>query len=482
MGHLFAQVFDGVSEVGQAFQSGLQPALAQITQSFSGMQSPLDGISMFIGRLSGGLADLAPTFAQVGGTVGGIVLTAFRNAGPLFGNLGSIIQQLAPIFLDLASHALPLVGRLMQFIGQVGAGILLPLLANLAGFLSATVVPIIGLLGQFLGRVFDVLGNTVLPALQQAATAIQTQLLPPLQNIIQRVLPILNGLFQVLGFLLGNVIGPILGAVLGPVLSLIITILGKLLGAVGFVLDKLGELKDHLVTALQPAIKNVSGKLAELHSWFNDKILPVIKAVQQFFQTKILPVLEQVGGFVRDKVVANLQTMWSIIQSKVLPILGDLAGKIKDSIGRQFQVLGDVIHTITGKIGDFLGNIGHIKDFFANLHLEFPKIKLPHFSIVGDFSLNPPQVPHLDVKWYATGGIAGLHGPELIGVGEREPEAVIPLSQLGRGRGAGAGGGEGAGAQNVTLQLKLEVGGRDIAVAVGPEMVKELRRYGIRLA
>jgi hypothetical protein len=41
-----------------------------------------------------------------------------------------------------------------------------------------------------------------------------------------------------------------------------------------------------------------------------------------------------------------------------------------------------------------------VKGFFSGLKLELPHIKLPHFSISGSFSLNPPSIPHISVEWY----------------------------------------------------------------------------------
>lgn len=40
----------------------------------------------------------------------------------------------------------------------------------------------------------------------------------------------------------------------------------------------------------------------------------------------------------------------------------------------------------------------------------------------------PPSVPHLDVNWYASGGI--FNKPSVIGVGEAGTEAVIPIDKL----------------------------------------------------
>lgn len=55
-------------------------------------------------------------------------------------------------------------------------------------------------------------------------------------------------------------------------------------------------------------------------------------------------------------------------------------------------------------------------------------IKLPHFLLTGDFSLNPPSVPRLSVDWYAKGGI--FNRPSIIGVGEAGTEAVLPINRL----------------------------------------------------
>ena len=52
----------------------------------------------------------------------------------------------------------------------------------------------------------------------------------------------------------------------------------------------------------------------------------------------------------------------------------------------------------------FKEKLDAIKGFFSGLSLKFPKIEmpaLPHFSLTGEFSLNPPSVPHLNIDWYA---------------------------------------------------------------------------------
>ena len=84
------------------------------------------------------------------------------------------------------------------------------------------------------------------------------------------------------------------------------------------------------------------------------------------------------------------------------------------------------LHEISVAIEDFFSYIRdlwyNLKDWWSGLSLRFPHIKMPHFSIEGEFSLMPPEVPHIDVGWYANGGFPGKG--QLFVANEVEPEMV----------------------------------------------------------
>ena len=112
---------------------------------------------------------------------------------------------------------------------------------------------------------------------------------------------------------------------------------------------------------------------------------------------------------------ASLQSAWNAIKSTATSVWNS----IKSAITKPIQDAKDKVKGIIDKIkGYFPVSIGKI----------ISGIKLPHFSISGKFSINPPSTPKFSVSWYKTGGI--FDAPSVIGVGEAGPEAVVPLDKF----------------------------------------------------
>lgn len=121
--------------------------------------------------------------------------------------------------------------------------------------------------------------------------------------------------------------------------------------------------------------------------------------------------------------------------------------------------------------------IDKIKGIF-NITLPTPKLKLPHLSISGRLSLDPPSIPKVSVSWYATGGI--MDDPTLFayGGGERGSEAILPLDPFWERldkwgenlRANTTGGGE------YTVNVPLYIDGREVARATATFNQDELNR------
>lgn len=98
---------------------------------------------------------------------------------------------------------------------------------------------------------------------------------------------------------------------------------------------------------------------------------------------------------------------------------------IKNVIGG----IGDKIQSVKDKVQS---GIDKIKSIINGAHLSLPKFKVPHFKISGGklpWGIGGQGTkPSISVEWYAKGGIFDV--PSIIGVGERGPEAVLPIDRL----------------------------------------------------
>lgn len=110
---------------------------------------------------------------------------------------------------------------------------------------------------------------------------------------------------------------------------------------------------------------------------------------------------------------------------EVAGVVNDKLTSIKDKFNEKMDAVSNLVN----------GAIERIKGFF-NVELPTPRIKMPHISISGEFSIAPPSVPSFSVEWFAKGGVMteptifGASGGKLLGGGEAGDEAILPLSAL----------------------------------------------------
>lgn len=265
------------------------------------------------------------------------------------------------------------------------------------------------------------IGDVLAPYIEKAVTFIQglldkfNALDPSTQKIIVAIAAVaaaIGPLLVVIGTLISSIgsimiMGPVLLGMLGTIGPVILIVIGviTLLVAVGVTLYKnwdtikmyAGMLKDWLINTWN-AIK--TGVINTVNS---------LKAgLTLAWNTIKTTVVNVVNGL-----KAALSAAWNAIRSTATSVWNGIKTAITTPINAAKTAVQNAISAIKRILSG---------------HLSFPKIKIPHFSISGKLSLNPPSVPHISVKWYKEGGI--FDSPTLAGIGEAGAEAVVPLDRF----------------------------------------------------
>lgn len=363
---------------------------------------------------------LAPAITAVAGVVG--------NVAEAFASLPAGVQTGIAVVLALVAA----LGPLLMVIGSVVAA--LPAISEgfavLGGALAIPLAPaaaVAAAIAAIAAAIYAAwtTSETFRAAVMAGVDAISSKvqeicafLAPYVQAFLDQIVSTVQVAMDTLG--------PIIGAVLTVIVSTVVPILTSIMDTVAQVLATILA----TVTNVMAAVSTVIQGAWQIISGIFQIVLGVILAVttgdftmlQQGVTSIMQGTMVAING-VMQAILSIVSGAWNAVKSVFIGVCNAVSGAISGAFNGIKSVIDS---TMNGAKNTVSGALSAISGFFAGLHLQFPHINLPHFSISGDFSLVPPSVPSISVSWYRTGAIA--MGASVVGIGEAGPEAVVPLS------------------------------------------------------
>ena len=325
--------------------------------------------------------------------------------------------------------------------GADSTAVLDAIMAKFGGQAEAAADPVTQL-NNSMGDLSQQFALALLPALEA--------IVPPLTELLTKFISWSTEnpkLASTIGIIVAGIGG--LALVMGPILLL----LPAITGAVGLLTVAFGSLSLSMLPITAVVVGIAAAITAGIIVWKNwDTIVNVLRKTFEKVMTFIKNIVEKVFNFITDlyesklgwllpagplvKGILFLRNNWETVFNAIKSVTKNVTESVSNFFGgmktKILSVWDDIVGGIRDAINWIVDKINAFVGSWNRIQLRVPRVRLP--EILGGYTVGGQVygVPQIGtIPRLANGGI--VRSPTLAMIGERGPEAVIPLNRSGAG-------------------------------------------------